>query len=206
MLRHLQPAGRLLTCLSGLVSLLLAPGAGAGGWTSAGETDGIPLEWRTTPAGHRAYRGATTVCTSLHGLQHFVADADRFEEWIPFTEAAHAVPSPDETSLYYLRTSAPWPFKSRDMVYRLTAEPVDAAGTIAIRVRGAPDALPERDDAVRMESADGLWILTPLDGSIGVELSLSVDPGRVPGFFANRRVAATVAGILANLTERFPCP
>jgi hypothetical protein len=205
--RYLQTAGQGVPPVVAAVTLLLMwPTAAAGDdWHPAGENRGVALESRPTADGYRAYRGAVTVCTDLAGLQRFVADASRLDEWIPFTEAARALPNEDGQQLYYLRTSAPWPFKSRDMVYRLTSESAVDDGTIHIRLEGLPDALPEQQGVVRMKSAEGRWALTPGNGHIHVELRLAANARRAPAFFADRRLAATVAGTLANLAEEFPC-
>jgi hypothetical protein len=201
--RVLFPVAAVALLAAGLAAGLAA--ATEDNWSPAGKTRGVTLDSRPTPAGYRAYRGSVRVCTDLRGLQRFVADASRLHEWIPYTEEARALPGQRRWERYYLRTSAPWPFKSRDMVYRLVPEPAGEVGTIHIRLEGLPDALPEREDAVRMTSADGRWTLTPRDGHIRVALSLAVNPGPVPTFFANRRMAATVAGTLTNLAEQFPC-
>ncbi|HEX7036300.1 MAG TPA: hypothetical protein VF210_11025, partial [Pseudomonadales bacterium] len=168
-----------------------------------GEVDGVTLEWRLSDVGGRAYRGLVTVCTSLSELRDFVTDPSRLADWVAFTEAAHAVPAPEGERLYYLRTSAPWPFKSRDMVYRL--RPSEAPDGVRLVVEGVPDAVPERDGAVRMRAAEGEWLLDRTDGRIRVTFRLAVDPGRLPAFLLNRRLAATVAGTLGNLADRFPC-
>lgn len=188
----------------GALLLISVASVGDGPWTDAGEVSGIPIEWRPSHVGQRAYRGAASVCTSLESLRDFVTDPSRFDQWIPFTEEARAVPGRDDQHRYYLRTSAPWPFKSRDMVYALSTRASDDAA-LRLVVAGLPDAVPERDDAVRMRAAEGGWVLAPDDGAIAVSFELAVDPGRVPAFFVNRRLAAMVGGTLANLTERFPC-
>lgn len=195
----------LLAALTGVWASASAPAPADAAWSPAGENRGVALEWAPSDIGQRAYRGAVTVCTDLHGLQTFVADASRLHRWIPNTEEAYALPDEGPHPRYYLRTGAPWPFKSRDMVYRLVAQPADDSGSLRITLAGEPQAIPVRSDAVRMDAARGLWILTPGNGRIHVSLELAVDAGRVPGFFANRRLAATVGGILANLATQFPC-
>lgn len=172
-------------------------------WRPATEREGIALEWRPTDTVYRAFRGSVSVCTDLDGLQGFVGDATRLTDWVPYTEAARVLPAGEGQQLYYLRTRAPWPFQSRDMVYQLTRERA-AGDAMIIALEGRPDALPEQRDAVRMRSAKGRWTLEPRDGRIDVTLELTADP-RAPAFYANHRLAATVAGTLANLAERFPC-
>lgn len=172
-------------------------------WHPAGDADGVTLEWRPSEVGQRAYRGGVDVCARLPELRAFVTDPSRLAEWIPFTEAASAVPAPPGERRYYLRTSAPWPFKARDMVYRL--RPSETEHGVRLIVEGVPDAVPEREGAVRMRAAEGAWLLAPEDGRIRVTFQLAVDPGALPGFLVNRRLAATVAGTLANLAARFGC-
>lgn len=207
--RHPPAAGTVLNALCTVLLLTSGATADDGQWTDGGEVSGVALEWQPSALGHRAYRGTTVVCTSLEALRDFVTDASRLDQWIPFTEAARAVPGPKDQHRYYLRTSAPWPFKSRDMVYALSAEASadDTSEDDALRldVEGLPDAVPEHDGAVRMRAAEGGWVLAPEDGTVAVSFQLAVDPGRVPDFFVNRRLAATVGGTLANLAERFPC-
>lgn len=200
--RHRLPP---LALAAAVLATAAAHGADHRVWQSAGEADGVQLAYHDTPTGYRAYRGATRVCTHLAALQTFVGDAERLPEWIPFTEAARALPAPGPDELYYLRTRTPWPLQSRDMVYRLEALPPVTDGTVRIAISGEPDALPPQQGAVRMEAAEGLWTLHADGTGIAVTLRMEIDPGGAPTFFANRRLAATVAGMLANLRARFPC-
>lgn len=192
-----------------LAALLLTPlGAVASEWTGAGTVRDVALESRPTASGFAEYRGRVSVCTSRQTLARFVTDARHLQSWVPFTETAHALSDDGRGTRYYVRSDAPWPFRSRDMVYRVLPGSDAAAGTGAalhIDLVGEPDAIPERSDAVRMAGASGRWELEVHDGRIDVGLRMTVDPGSVPRFFANRRIAATVGGMLANLRERFPC-
>lgn len=197
---------RIGRTLGGLaLTLLVFTAAADDDWQRDGVWRGVALEYHTADSGYRAYRGTVHVCTTLPGLQAFVADASRLKAWIPFTEEAYALPGSGHAILYYLRTSAPWPFKSRDMVYRLVQRPADGSRTLLIDLQGVPDAVPEQSDAVRLKAADGRWMLTLEGGVIGVTLVLAIDPRPAPAFLANRRLAATVGGMLANLAAQFPC-
>ncbi len=179
--------------------------AGAEAWQPARSVRDIEVESRPTESGFRAFRGSTVVCTDLQTLHDFVTDPDRFDEWIPFTETARRLPSDAAVRLYYLRTRTPWPLRSRDMVYRLSEHPASRDDRIILDLEGAPEHLPPQKGAVRMQSARGQWRLWPRGDRVEVTFGLALDPGRIPAFFANRRLAATVGGMLANLAQRFPC-
>lgn len=202
-----RPADIVERARTMLCILLLWPVVCSAGqsWETDRSVGGIALEAQSQPSGFKAYRGAVTVCVGLDGLQSFVSDASRFEQWLPYTEEARALASPGEAELYYLRNESPWPLRSRDMIYRLTPLSTDE-GELRIALRGKPDALPRQAGAVRMKSAEGLWVLRADGARTQVEFSLAVDPGPAPTAFINRRMAATVGGALANLRERFPCP
>lgn len=167
--------------------------------------DDVVLESRPTESGFAEFRARVEVCTGLDGLQRFVADPDRFDEWIPFTEEARALPDDEGGERYYLRTATPWPLRSRDMIYELHRSSDAADGALRIELDGVPDALPPSDDAVRMDGARGMWTLRPGRDRIDVELQLTIDPGSVPRFLANRRTGTTVGTMLQNLHQRFPC-
>lgn len=193
-----------LACLCAALTAVSALGA-AEEWRPGRTIHGVPLEWRKTASPYDAFRGTVRVCATPLTLNEFAADAERFTEWIPFTEAAHTISDSGIKRVYYVRTSTPWPLKSRDMIYEL--ELLDGApGEVRLAIHGRPDALPRRDDAVRVRSAEGMWIMRPEGDAMTVTLWMTTDPGRFPALFVNRRVAATVAGTLAHLRERFACP
>ena len=105
---------------------------------------------------------------------------------------------------YYVRTATPWPMRDRDMVYRLSRVLHPGPG-VRIAVIGLPDYLEPRESVERMRAAVGEWYLRPEDDGIRVSYELYVDPGAVPRFLANRRLAAAVGQTLANLAGVFPC-
>ncbi|MFW6092644.1 MAG: SRPBCC family protein [Pseudomonadota bacterium] len=181
----------------------VATGAAAEAWQPAGTIDGIAMTARPTGTGFDAYRATVEVCTGASTLERFVTDASSFGEWIPYTVEARQIESGDGAVRYYVRTDAPWPARDRDMVYRLDSRRSDEA--LVIAVTGVPDYLPPQEGAVRMAGAEGEWRLRPRGDRLEVTFSLAVNPGNAPARFSNRRLAATVAGTLNNLTERFPC-
>jgi hypothetical protein len=56
-----------------------------------------------------------------------------------------------------------------------------------------------------MDGASGEWRLRSIGREIGVTFRLHIEPGRVPKGIANRQLAETVGGTVANLQRRFPC-
>jgi len=173
-------------------------------WRPVGTYDGVVVEAAKGAAGFDAHRASVVVCTTLDEISAFIADADNFHKWVAFTQEARLLDSDGERTLYYHRSSAPWPVRDRDMIYELQPR-FDEAGNLHIRMRGLPDYLPEQPGVVRMRMVEGEWLFAPDRGEVRVQLTVDADPGPIARFLANRRLAATVGYTLANLAKQFPC-
>lgn len=175
-------------------------------WFPAKVVDGVQVEARSTPSGFDRHRGEVLVCADTSRLQAFMADVSHWHEWIPDVKEVRLLETEPESVTLYMETAVPWPFKTRDMVYRLTlAESSDDRERLRISIVGLPDYLPRAKDAYRMLEAAGEWRMTREGDRVRVIYELYVDPGRVPRFLANRRLAASVGKTLANLAALFPC-
>jgi len=122
---------------------------------------------------------------------------------VAYTRSARLLEHSGETAIYYVRSTTPWPLKDRDMVYRIERTP--APEGMRLSLTGLPEYTPPDASATRIRSASGEWRLTPSPAGIDVSYELYVDPGGVPRFLANQRLAAAVGQTLANLAARFPC-
>ena len=204
----------LLLAGSGLLASPLvraAQPAGAGQVKAAGQewqkgrkVDGVQVYHRPTTTAIREHRAETLVCTELTALEAFVSDAGHFTEWVPFTRSARLLERMPDQIVYYVRSITPWPLADRDMIYRVRRLP-DGGGVVRLELTGLPDFRPEVEGATRIRSARGAWLLVPEARGVRVSYQLLVDPGAVPAFVANRRLASVVGQTLANLAARFPC-
>ena len=190
--------------------LLLMPGGfsaatGLDAWSAAGTIDGIEVLARPSGSGFDAHRAEVLVCADMMTLEAFVEDTSRFKEWVPYTREVTLLASDARSVTYYVRTSTPWPMRDRDMVYRLSRIVHPGVG-LRIAVSGLPEHINEIPGVVRMRSASGEWWLRPAGEGLRVSYELHVDPGPVPRFLANQRLAAAVGRTLANLEKQFPCP
>ena len=178
--------------------------AGVGDWAPARKVDGVAVERAHTASGIDAHRASVEVCTDLDGLSEFISDTSRFSEWIPDVKQSRLIEQDDASAVVYLRNSAPWPLKDRDMVYQLTDAGHPADG-LRIEMTSLPERVPLEDDAVRVSTAEGEWVLDAHEGMVQVTYALYLDPGPAPKFMANRRLATTLGKTLANLRTVFPC-
>jgi len=174
-------------------------------WSPSRKVDGVPVEFRPTESGFHVHRAEVSVCADLATLESFVADTSRFPEWIPFTRSARLLDDSEGAYVYYVRSTTPWPAKDRDMIYRITREAA-SENSIRLVMTGLPDYQPPEETAERIRTAEGAWHLTLVEDHTRVSYELYVDPGSVPAFLANRRLATVVGRTLANLSAEFPCP
>jgi hypothetical protein len=137
-------------------------------------------------------------------LEAFVADPERFHEWLPYTRHAELLERTDDHLIYYVRSRSPWPLKDRDMVYRISRQ-ADAGQGVTLALVGLPDYAPARSGTAPIKAAAGRWELSESGAGLEVRYQLFVDPGPVPAFAANGRTASSVGKTLANLAALFPC-
>ncbi len=190
----------LLTLLIGSTGLA----APLGDWKPVREVEGVTVEARGTASGFNEHRGSAKVCTRLDVLEALVADTERFPEWLPYTRDAELLEASGDEVTYYVRSTTPWPLKDRDMVYRVTRGS-DGGDGVHLELVGLPDHEPEHRGVTRMREARGEWWFSEAGDGLMIRYRLFVDPGPVPAFVANGRLASTVGQTLANLASRYPC-
>ncbi len=175
-------------------------------WRPVREVSGVPVEARPTKTGFDVHRGRVEVCTDMSSLEHFVIDPSRFTDWVAYTRSARLLDVRDGSAIYYVRSTTPWPLKDRDMIYRISRiDSNSSIGGLRLSLTGLPDYAPTEENAERIRAAAGEWQLVPSASAIDVSYELYLDPGRVPRFLANQRLAAAVGQTLANLAAHFPC-
>ncbi|MGD8418671.1 MAG: SRPBCC family protein [Pseudomonadales bacterium] len=173
-------------------------------WHEVREVDGVPVLARDTDSGFDEHLAEVSVCADIPTLERFVTDTDRFPEWVAFTRSARLLDRSEEGAIYYVRSTTPWPLADRDMVYRISRVPSTDQG-LELKLTGLPGYQQQEHGVTRIEAAEGAWRLIPDGRETRVRYRLYVDPGRVPAFIANRRLATAVGQTLANLADRFPC-
>jgi hypothetical protein len=190
-----------------ILSLALVGSAGAeADWVVARTIEGVKVEARGTPSGFKIHRGDVLLCTEIANLEAYIADTSRFHEWIPDLDQVRLLDVSDGSVVYYMTTKTPWPLKPRDMIYQLTDMRLSNDSLeVGIVVKGLPTYLPETNDAFRMREVTGEWRIVPEGKGLRVRHQLYVDPGSVPKFFANRRLATSLAKTLINLSRQFQC-
>lgn len=186
--------------------LALAQDAGEGEeWRLRRSEDGIRIYVRDVEgSAFHAYRGEMTIDARLQTLAAVLDDVERSGEWLHYTEEGVLVERIDrETAVVSLLTDLPWPASDRDSVTlnRLSQDPETL--TVRYSFESRPEALPEREDYIRIQDIRGYWELTPReDGSVDIVFTTSSDPGgTVPAWLINLVITEQPFNSLQNLRE-----
>ena len=189
-----------------LFSAVCAAHAATDSCTTARNRDGISLCQTTIDqSAFLEVTAETVLCTSSEDFQALLNDVDGYPRWISSVLEARALAKSANSQIYYMKYSAPWPFKPRDMVYQMTSESSADVYHSRVTVEGLPDYIESTTAAVRLQAARGSWFFSPTAEGLSVVYTMYVDSGNAPAAIANRRLRTTVSETLVNLQKVFPC-
>ena len=192
----------------GLVSMLLYFSVSVhaqGAWEVDKQKDGIKIYTRNEKnSNFRSFKAIMLVEASPVDILKVLREADRYTDWYGFTKASKLLDQHHNVQYNYVETIFPWPYKNRDMVYKMS---IDTAGTKSTRIHlvGLPNYIPEKKGVVRMQKAEGYLLLTPLGKHTEITYMFHSEPGDIPVWLANSAIAElpfkTLSGLRANLRK-----
>ena len=154
----------------------------------------------------KSFKGIVLIETSMVEIIKVLRDADNYAKWYGFTKTSKLLEQYKDEQYNYVETMFPWPYKNRDMVYKMS---IDASNpdTTKIHLLGVPDYIPEKDGIVRMQKAEGYILLRPLGKQIEITYVFHSEPGdNVPAWLANNSIAElpfkTLSGLRTILKEK----
>ena len=134
-------------------------------WQPLDSTGGSVELWVNPQNPNQPYdvvRGEITVQTPILPLLAMLQDADRQRDWLPFTQDVRIIERPAPTrTLVQFRTVTRWPFRPRDAVTRFDVTPAPPA-QLRIDMINSPAAISEEPGYLRIQQAEGYWLLTAL--------------------------------------------
>ncbi|WP_224244965.1 START domain-containing protein [Hyalangium gracile] len=123
-------------------------------------------------------------------VQNALMDSGSFRLWMPYVKESRVVSTqPDGSRVAYARLKLPV-VDDRDYAITVVDEKKlaeDGTGEYVQRWKAVPDALPVREDIVRIKHNEGTWQIIPKgEGKTHIVYKFSVDPGgSVPGWLAS---------------------
>ncbi|RFZ83262.1 lipid-binding protein [Mucilaginibacter terrenus] len=176
--------------LLGLLLLFLANNVSAQyNWTLKSDKDGVKVYTSlVTGSKIKAVKVECDVNARASQLVRVLLDVKHCPEWVYKTKSCSLVKQVSPSELYYYsEINVPWPATNRDFVAHLTVSQNPDTKVVTVDGPAVPGMVPVKDDAVRISSSKGLWVITPLDKSkVHINYTLQVDPGgNIPAWLIN---------------------
>lgn len=168
-------------------------------WELKKSVDQIEIFTRDTPQKSiKEYKAITTVSAPMEAVIHELLTAPAYNDMCE-SGVSYYLRSPEKDKhLFYAQKSLPWPVRDRDVITLLTVKRI-SPNKVKLLLEGAPAALPEQDNMIRINELMGYWLLEEMDGKTKVTQVMFIDPnGSLPPFVVN---ALLVKGPLKTFRE-----
>lgn len=130
--------------------------------TPSGQTVALWVDPQSPDRPYDMVRGEITLQVPIFPLLAMLQDADRQRDWLPYSQDVRVLkhPAPSQT-LVQFRTVTRWPFRPRDAITRFDVTTLPPA-QLRIDMVNQPEAVPKQPGYLRIEQAEGYWLLTAL--------------------------------------------
>jgi hypothetical protein len=176
-------------------------------WQLDQEKDGIRIyTMRDTASSFKAYKGETEIRAEINEVSAIIEDVELFSKCDDDVDEIRMLDQKKGRWLkYYVVYNLPWPFQNRDLCVESMIADDTATRTRTITSSSIPEAVPPRENTVRIVNYWQRWSLQKKDnGLIHVVLEGFADPaGGIPAWIANLAITDTPMNILKSVRERF---
>lgn len=181
----------IMKIIAALLLLINLTVSGEGNeWKQVRDRNGVKVyNRRIEGIDFKEFMGEVKIETDLEDLLSIFNDVDLGTEWIENVDHMEEVEKVSENEGYtYTYSKAPWPVKDRDAVAHNLITINLEEKEIRVVQQGAPEKVPSRKDAVRVEKLNSSWVFTEKeDGIVHVRYQVLTDPGgRLPAWLINR--------------------
>ncbi len=185
---------------SGIVSFYVFPQTRD--WELARSDDGIVIYTRNEPGSEfKSFKAEVVLKASTKDILQLLRHTEGYTEWFGFTTSSRLLKQEGHVQFNYIETIFPWPYKNRDMVYRMEIRNSEPNVT-KIKLTGIPDHLPEKEGIVRMEKAEGFILLETKGDNTKLQYVFHSDPGgEVPAWLANSSITELPYTTLVGLRK-----
>lgn len=172
-------------------------------WTKSLDKDDIVIYTRSVESSpFHEFLAETEMAGTIEKFREIITDFDRYPEWLPDCKSAEIIENPDSNDFtYYMKLKVPFPFANRDIIQQIVLSESD--NTLLVEIISQPKKIKKNKDFVRMETADGRWIIDQIaEGKISIKFQYLADPGGgVPTWLVNTFLVKNPHKTLQNLRE-----
>jgi hypothetical protein len=170
-----------------IVSVFTLKASAQENWNLVKEEAGIKVYTKTQSGSkYKSFKAEMQVNCKIEDMVDALKNVNNTIKWGTNSKEVKLLKMEDNDHYYYIETSIPWPCANRDMVYHLHYSGINSE-QVKVTVTGLPEYLPPVEGIVRMQKANGYWLIEPNDTSgTVVTYQMHVEPGgSVPAWLAN---------------------
>lgn len=137
----------------------------------------------------KSFKAVMTVDASTSEILKILQNTNNYTNWYGYTKTSKLLKQEKNIQYNYVETIFPWPFRNRDMVYKMTTNKFNK-NAIKISLQGIPNYMLEKKGIVRMKKAKGYILLQPSDNKTEIIYVFHSEPGdNIPAWMANNSIA-----------------
>ena len=192
--------------LGALLLLVSLAQAAAGGWTAAGTTRDVTLEFRDDPQLEvREVRATTELPFPAARIFALVCDFTHYGSLVSGVQETKMMSgtAPSDYEIYMRYAPRFVVVSARDVVVHVQDRSTPN-GSSACQWTDLKDREPERKGVVRMPLLRGSWTIEPLDAARSrVVYQVAVNPGgRLPGWLVRRGAVSALPDVIEQVQRR----
>jgi hypothetical protein len=171
-------------------------------WELDKNKDGVKVYTRVEEnSSFKSFKAIMTVDASIDELLKILKNTASYTKWYGYTKTATLLKREKNIQYNYVETIFPWPFRNRDMVYKMTTDEFNK-NSIKISLQGIPNYVQEKKGIVRMKKAEGYISLQHSGNKTEVIYVLHSEPGdNIPTWMANNSIAKLPFKTLSGLRK-----
>jgi len=171
-------------------------------WEIDKNEDGIKVyTQKVKGSDFKSFKAVVQVDASLEKVIKLLKDVDSYTKWFGYTETSKLLYQEEDVQYAYLETILPWPYENRDMVYKIKVNQISSEVT-KITLKGIPDYIPKKKKIVRMEKANGFFLLTSSENKTEIVYEFHSEPGsNISPWLANSSIADLPFQTLSGLRK-----
>ncbi len=177
---------------------------GQNNWELRKNKNGIKVYTRKTGNSNIVEFKATTVInTKAENILNTLKNAAEYPQWIDQVDFAKLLSQNGNNFIVYYTIDMPIGFKNRDIVLNNNILQL-SQNKIKINLSAVPKQYPEQDKYVRIENANGYWLLSENNGKTTVTYQFFTDPkADFPEWVVNLFIVDGPYETLSNLKQKY---
>ena len=171
-------------------------------WQSAKQKGGVEVFTAEVPGSNfLAFKATTIIAAPLERVLAVVMDHESYPDWYDNCRATEVLAEESgQDAVIRLVVKAPFPLSNRDLINRVNVSQLSDG--VLVSLQSSPTYIPEVDGVVRMEKADGSWLLQSTPEATRVTQTYHADAKtKAPAWIVNRFIIDGPINSLRNLTR-----